>query len=129
MKIIRSDAIPEPAGHYSPIVEHGGLLYVSGQLPIDARDRSTPDGIEAQTLLVLDNLDLLLREAGSSRDRVLQVRIYIADIELWGAVNATYAEWFGDHRPARCIVPTKALHFGCLLELEATAVAAAAAEG
>ncbi|MFK7740625.1 MAG: RidA family protein [Planctomycetota bacterium] len=114
-------SIPEPAGHYSPVIGHNGTLYISGQLPIDPTSKAVPETIEAQTILALDNMDNLLQASGSRRDHVLQVRIYVSDIEHWDLINATYAEWFGNHKPARAIVPCGALHFGCLLEIEATA--------
>ena len=120
MKIIQNEQIPTPAGHYSPIVEHGGTLYISGQIPRRA-DGSIPEGITAQTQLVLEKLGSLLTAAGSSTDRVVQVRIYLPDIALWEEVNQLYADFFGSHKPARCVVPTTPLHYGCLIELEAVA--------
>ena len=124
MKIPTDPRIPSPAGHYSPVIEHGSTLYISGQLPMDPATKEVPDGVEAQTRRALDNLENLLLAAGSDRDHVLQVRIYVSDIDLWDAVNQTYAAWFGDHRPARAIIPCGGLHFGCLLELEAVAAVA-----
>ena len=124
MKIPADPRIPSPAGHYSPVIEHGSTLYISGQLPMDPATKEVPDGVEAQTRRALDNLENLLLAAGSDRDHVLQVRIYVSDIDLWDAVNQTYAAWFGDHRPARAIIPCGGLHFGCLLELEAVAAVA-----
>ena len=122
MRTIDDERIPTPGGHYSPILEHQGLLYVSGQLPMDPASKQVPDGIEAQTELALTNLEHLLIVAGSARNHVLQVRIYIANIDLWDAVNRTYAAFFGEHKPVRAIIPCGDLHFGCLLEIEATAV-------
>ena len=124
MKIPTHHSIPAPAGHYSPVIEHGGTLYVSGQLPMDPATKEVPAGAKAQTLRALENLENLLLAAGSDRAHVLQVRIYVHDIDLWGEANETYAAWFGEHRPARAIIPCGALHFGCLLELEATAAVA-----
>lgn len=121
MKIPKNPRIPTPAGHYSPVVEHNGLLFVSGQLPIDPATREVPQGAKAQTARALDNLENLLQAAGSDRRHVLQVRIFVSDIDLWDTINRAYAEWFGEHKPARAIVPCGALHFGCLLEVEATA--------
>ena len=66
-------------------------------------------------------MENLLLAAGSDRNHVLQVRIFVSDIDLWDRINTTYASWFGEHRPARAIIPCGELHFGCLLELEATA--------
>ena len=121
MKIPEDPRIPTPAGHYSPVVEHNGLLFVSGQLPMDPITKEVPEGVEAQTIRALDNMENLLHAAGSDRRHVLQVRVYVSDIDLWDTVNRAYAGWFGDHKPARAIVPCGALHFGCLLEIEATA--------
>jgi len=121
MHVPNDARIPNPAGHYSPIIEHNGLLFVSGQLPRDPNTLVVPATIEEQTTAALDNLENLLLAAGSDRKHVLQVRIYVSDIDLWEQINATYRTWFGDHKPARAIVPCGALHFGCLLEIEATA--------
>jgi len=121
MRVIDSDRMPPSNGHYSMVMEHQGLLYISGQLPRDPESKQVPDGIEAQVKLTLANLDLLLQESGSDRNHVLQVRVYISNVEYWGAVNEVYAEFFGDHKPARCIVPSRDLHFGCLVEIEALA--------
>jgi len=121
MKIVTNGHIPTPAGHYSPIVEHNGTLYISGQLPKQP-DGSIPEGIQAQTKAVLAKLDYLLSHAGSDRNHVLQVRIYIPDVMHWSVVNEVYAAFFDEHRPARCIVPSRELHYGCLIELEAVAV-------
>jgi 2-iminobutanoate/2-iminopropanoate deaminase len=68
-------------------------------------------------------VEAVLHAAGSSLDRVMQMTIYISDIELWGAVNRKYAEIMGDHRPARAIVPVKDLHFDTKIEIQAIALA------
>ena len=113
--------MPKSNGHYSHCVEHNGVLYIAGQLPIDPKTRKMPEGIVAQAHQALSNLQLILNEAGSSVNQVMQVRVYIPDVELWGAVNEVYAEYFVDHKPARCVVPSRDLHYGALIELEATA--------
>lgn len=121
MKIIDTPNMPKSNGHYSHCVEHNGILYIAGQLPFAPNTKNMAEGIEAQAHQVLSNLKLILTEAGSSLNQVMQVRIYIPDVELWGAVNAVYAEYFTDHKPARCVVPSRELHYGALIELEATA--------
>ena len=123
MRVIKSDKIPEPKGHYSPAIEHNGLLYLSGQLPVHPETGQVPDTIEDQVRQTLDNVNLLLTEAGSGKDHVLQMRLYISDISLWGRVNEVYASFFGSHKPVRAIIPVSPLHFGCLIEIEAIAVA------
>ena len=121
MRIIQDDSIPTPKGHYSPIVEHAGTLYVSGQLPVDPASGEVPLGLEAQAKLALENVERLLIAAGSDRSKLVQVRIYVVDVALWSEFNRIYAEFMGDHRPARIVVPSGPLHYGCLLEIEAIA--------
>lgn len=121
MKIIQTENMPKSNGHYSHCVEHNGVLYIAGQLPFDPKTREMAEGIVAQAHQVLSNLKLILTEAGSSLNQVMQVRIYIPDVELWGAVNEVYAEYFTEHKPVRCVVPSRDLHYGALIELEATA--------
>jgi 2-iminobutanoate/2-iminopropanoate deaminase len=113
---------PEPAGHYAQAIVHDGLVFVSGQLPIDPRTGEKRIGtIEEQTEQALANVAAILRAAGSDLDSVLKVTVYIADISLWGRVNAVYAQAFGDHRPARAVVPTRDLHYGFQIEVEVIA--------
>jgi 2-iminobutanoate/2-iminopropanoate deaminase len=124
MTSVQPDAMPRPAGHYSPGIAANGLLFVSGQLPMDPGSRTVVEGgIAAQTERALRNVELVLTAAGSSLDRVVQMTIYISDGELWGAVNETYARVLGDHRPARAVIPVSPLHYGALIEIQAIAIA------
>ena len=124
MKVIQPAGQPRPKGHYSPGIEHHGVIYVSGQLPmtLDTREPFTGD-IAEQTELALRNVEAVLKEAGSDLSRVMQMTIYVSDMELWGKVNETYARVMGDHRPARAIVPVTELHFGTKIEIQAIALA------
>ena len=122
MKTIQPADHPIPKGHYSPGVVHNGLIYVSGQLPMDLVTREPFTGsIEEQTELALRNVEAVLQEAGSDLNHVLQMTIYVSDMELWSAVNATYARVMGDHRPARAMIPVKDLHFDTKIEIAAIA--------
>lgn len=121
MKTIFTEHAPAPGGHYAQAIVHHGLIYVAGQLPIYPNGEKCLEDIEAQTELVLNNLEAILKAAGSSLDNVLKTTIYITDIELWGRVNAVYAAKFGQHRPARAVVPVPTLHYGFGIELEAIA--------
>ena len=121
MKILKTKNMPKSNGHYSQCIEHNGLLYFSGQLPIDPATKQIPQTIEAQTVQVLTNIETLLKEAGSSKSKVLQARIYVSNIDLWNEVDEQYKLFFGAHKPVRCIIPTRGLHFGCLIEIEVTA--------
>lgn len=121
MNIINSPNLPPANGHYSQCIEYNNTLYLSGQLPKNPVTREIPNSIEEQTDLVLSNIELILKEAGVTKEAVIQVRLYVADISLWDKVNQRYSVFFGDHKPVRSIIPVKELHFGCLLEIEVMA--------
>jgi len=122
MKVIQPSDQPQPKGHYSPGIEHNGLVYVSGQLPMTLDTREPFAGeIGEQTELALRNVEAVLKAAGSDLQHVLQMTIYVSDIELWGKVNEVCARIMGDHRPARAIVPVKDLHFDTKIEIQAIA--------
>jgi len=122
MKVIQPQSQPRPKGHYSPGIVHDGLVYVSGQLPMDLVTREPFAGaIEQQAELALRNVEAVLHAAGSDLQHVIQMTIYVSDIELWGKVNEVYARIMADHRPARAIVPVKDLHFDTKIEIQAIA--------
>ena len=122
LKSIFTPNAPTPAGHYSQATVYHGIVYVAGQLAIDPRTGEKKLGsIEEQTEQTLSNISEILKAANSDLSRVLKMTIYISDISLWGAVNAVYAKVMGEHRPARAVVPTKQLHNGFLIEVEAIA--------
>ncbi len=109
-------------GHYSPGVWVGNILYISGQLPMDPiTGKLAEGGVEAQTRQALSNVERVLIAAGLKRTDVALCRVYIPDVALWDAVNEVYAAFFGEHKPARVIVPTRELHHGALVEIEAMA--------
>jgi len=89
-------------------------------MSLDTREPFT-GSIEEQTELALRNVEHVLKAAGSDLDHVLQMTIYVSDMELWGRVNETYARVMGDHRPARAMIPVKELHFGTQIEIQAIA--------
>ena len=122
MQAIQTRNAPVAAGHYSQAIVHNGVVYVAGQLPIDpnSSDR-TVGSIEEQTERTLRNIEAILIAAGSALDQVLQMTIYISDIELWGGVNVAYARVMGAHKPARAVVPVKDLHYGYQIEIQAIA--------
>ena len=122
MREISTQNAPEPSGHYSQAIVHDNIIYVSGQLPIEPETGEKRTGsIEEQTEQALKNLAGILKAAGSDLSQVLRVTIYISDIELWGRVNDVYARFFGEHRPARAVVPAGNLHHGFQIEIEAMA--------
>ncbi len=122
MKIIETSEAAKPLGHYSQAVVHDGIVYVSGQLPIDPNNTDHfLETVEEQTMQTLKNLKAVLIASGSDIDLVLKTTVYISDISIWAQVNHVYAEFFGNHKPARAAVPTKNLPKGYLVEIEAIA--------
>ena len=115
--------MPDPKGHYSPALAHQGLIFVSGQLPMNHATGEVETGaIEAQTELALRNVEAILHAADSDLNHVLQFTIYVSEMDDWDKVNETYARILGEHKPARAIVPVKDLHFGTKIEIQAIAV-------
>jgi 2-iminobutanoate/2-iminopropanoate deaminase len=122
IKRINTPNAPKPAGHYSQATVCNGLVFVAGQLSIDPATGAHKTGaIEEQTELALSNVLAILEAAGSDWSRVLKMTVYVADINLWDAVNKVYSRMLGEHRPARAIIPTGALHHGFLIEVDAVA--------
>ncbi len=122
MKKIFTPNAPKPAGHYSQAMVHDNAVYVSGQLPIDpVTGEMRLSSIEEQTEQALKNVAEILKAGGSDIDRVIKTTVYISDIQLWDRVNDVYSKFFGEHRPARAVVPTRNLHHGSNIEIEAIA--------
>ena len=122
IKRINTPNAPQPAGHYSQATVYNGLVFVAGQLSIDpATGEYITGSIEEQTELALKNVHAILQAAGSDWNRVLKMTLYVADINLWAQVNKVYSTILGENRPARAIIPTGALHYGFLIEIDAVA--------
>ena len=113
---------PKPVAPYSHVVEAGGFLFVTGQLATDPEDDllPMPDGIEAQTRKVMDNLRRALAGAAAGFDRVVFVRIYLTDFERdYAAVNAIYQSYFdADKLPGRTTVGVTHLARGGIVEID-----------
>ncbi len=123
MQFVSTDQAPQPRGHYSQAVVHDGLVFTAGQLPFDpVTGTLAGTSIEEQTLQALKNIKSVLRAAGADLDDVLKVTVFVSDIDLWGGVNDVYTTFFGDHKPARSVVPTRDLHNEVKIEIEAVAV-------
>ena len=120
---VRTSKAPDPVGPYSQAIRSEGLLFLSGQIPLDPSSGSPVDGeIEAQTRQVLDNLRAVLEAGDSSLDRVLKTTVYLVDLSLFPRVNAVYAEYFAsDPTPARATVQVAALPLGVQVEIDAIA--------
>jgi reactive intermediate/imine deaminase len=123
MKAVQPQSLAQPGGHYSHAVVANGFVFVSGQLPITPDGRKLVDApFEQQAEQVLANVQAALEAAGSSVRQLVQVRVYVDDMANWPAFNAVYAQWAGNAKPARAVVPTGPLHFGLKVEVEAVGV-------
>ncbi|MBR5850715.1 MAG: RidA family protein [Alistipes sp.] len=122
-KIIASPLAPKAVGPYSQAVEAGGMLYVSGQLPVDGATGTMPEGIEAQTHQSLKNLGHILREAGLDYANVVKTTVLLDSIADFAAMNAIYATYFTSEMPARVCYEVAKLPMGALVEIDAVAVA------
>ena len=110
---------PPIAGAYSPAVRAGDWLVLAGQVGLDpAGGGIVPGGVEAQARQVLANVTAVLRDCGAALTDVAKTTVFVTDIAQFAAVNAVYAEAFGEHRPARSTVQVAALPGGAEVEIE-----------
>lgn len=125
MKAIHTPGAPEPVGPYSQAVLYGGMLFVSGQIPLDPATNALVEGeIEAQTERALANLGAVLKAAGSSFDRVFRTTVYLVDLKLFPRMNSVYARYFcREPQPARSTIQAAALPLGAQVEIDAIAAA------
>ena len=97
--------VPKPRGPYSPVVRAGDFLFVAGQGPIDpTTDKMSNGDIQHETRIVLNNIKTILEGAGASMKDVVRVGVFIADGSEFAKMNEVYAEFFGEHKPARTTV-------------------------
>lgn len=111
----------KPRGHYSPGVISNGTLYISGQTSADPATGFPPKGIEEEAWMALNKLESVLKSANCPKEKVVMCKIYLSSMEYWDDVNKVYSEFFGEHRPARIVLPVGELNNGCNVELEAIA--------
>ena len=123
MQSVHSENAPAPVGPYSQAVAHAGLVFASGQIPLDPRTgKLVPGEIEAQTEQVIANLAAVLEAAGSGLARVVKTTVYVTDLALFARINAVYARHFsGPVPPARATVQVAALPLGAAVEIDAIA--------
>ena len=120
-KTIATADAPKAIGPYSQAIELNGTLYVSGQLPVNPATGEMPEGIEAQTRQSLANIDAILKEAGLCFNDVAKTTVLLSDINNFSAMNAVYAEFFPESKPARACYQVAAIPKGALVEIEAVA--------
>ena len=121
--LVNAPEAPAAIGPYSHAAEVGGLLFCSGQVPLDPGSMTLVEGgIEAQTRQVLANLEAVLASRQSGFSQVVKTTIFLADMADFPVVNEIYGDAFGDHKPARATVQVAGLPLGALVEIECVAV-------
>lgn len=120
-KVISSPLAPAAIGPYSQATEAAGLVFVSGQLPIDAATGDMPEGIEAQARQSLLNIQHILEAAGLTMSHIVKTTVYLQDMSLFAGMNNVYATFFEGDYPARAAFAVKALPKDALVEIECIA--------
>lgn len=123
MEIIQTPNAPAAIGPYSQAIKSNGLIFTSGQIAITPNGELIDRDIKRQTRQVLTNLQNILAEAGSSLNDVIKVTIFLEDMNDFGVVNVIYAEYFGEHKPARSTVAVKTLPKNVMVEMDVIATA------
>jgi 2-iminobutanoate/2-iminopropanoate deaminase len=122
-EVIVTDRAPKAVGAYAQAVRANGMLFLSGQIPLDPASGEMITGdVEAQTRRVLDNLRGVLESAGSSLEKVVKATIYLTDMNDFAVVNKTYAEYFPAAKPARATVAVAGLPRGSKVEIDMIAL-------
>lgn len=121
LEVVSTEAAPAAIGPYSQAIKFGGLVFTSGQIPLDASGVLVPGGIEEQAHQVFRNLQAVLEEAGASLSSVVKATVFMKDMNDFVTVNGIYASYFGDHKPARSAVEVARLPKDVLVEIEVIA--------
>ena len=124
MKLIKTNKAPSAIGPYSQAVVANGMVFTSGQIALkaDGDDAILSQDVIAQSKQVLQNLDEVLKESGSSMSKVVKTTIFLASMDDFAVVNGIYEEAFGTHKPARATVAVKTLPKNALVEIDAVAL-------
>lgn len=120
--IVQTSKAPAAVGPYAQGVAAAGLVFCSGQLPIDPASGTVPDGVEAQTRQSLANLGAVLEAGGATLASVVKTTVFLKDMNQFAAMNAVYATFFPDGPPARSTVEVARLPRDVLVEVEAIAL-------
>lgn len=122
MDFISTDKAPAAIGPYSQGICVNGMIFTSGQIPLSPDGKLVNGDISVQTTQVLSNLSAVLQEGGSSLAKVVKTTIFLANMEDFAQVNAVYASFFAEHKPARSTIAVKSLPLGASIEIEAIAL-------
>ena len=123
-QVVSTNTAPAAIGPYSQAIIANGLLFLSGQIPIEPETGNVPDGIEAQTQQVLKNMSAILASENLSTENVVKTTIFLKNMDDFATVNAIYATYFPVNPPARSTVQIARLPKDVLIEIEAIATCA-----
>lgn len=121
-KVICSEKAPGAIGPYSQAIEANGMVFVSGQLPIDGATGNMEASIEEQARQSLENIKHILEEAGLTMGSIVKTTVFLQDMSFFAGMNSIYATYFDGAFPARSAVAVKELPKGALVEIECIAV-------
>jgi len=122
MKVVSTNKAPQAIGPYSQAIIANGMVFTSGQITLNSNGEIVADDVEGQTKQVLTNLNEVLKEAGSSLDKVIKTTIFLSDMDDFKAVNEVYASFFNEHKPARSTVAVKTLPLNVKVEIDCIAM-------
>ena len=123
MKAIATQNAPAAIGPYSQAIEANGMVFLSGQLPVDpATGEFAPGGVAEQTAQCFENIKSILAEAGLTTANIVKTTVFLADMSLFAEMNGVYATYFEGDFPTRSAFAVKALPKGALVEIESIAV-------
>jgi 2-iminobutanoate/2-iminopropanoate deaminase len=122
-EVVSTDKAPGAIGPYSQAIKANGMVFCSGQIPIDpATGNFVSDDISEQTVQVFKNLQAVLEAAGSGFDRVVKTTVFLADMNDFAAMNEVYGQYFTDNKPARATVQAARLPRDAKVEIECIAL-------
>ncbi|WP_277640687.1 RidA family protein [Wolinella succinogenes] len=122
MKFISTDQAPAAIGPYSQAIVVNDMIFTSGQIALRPEGSMEEGDVEAQTRQVLTNLKGVLESEGSTLSKVIKTTVFLAHMEDFAKMNGVYAEFFGEHKPARSTVAVKTLPRNALVEIECIAL-------
>ncbi|EJD54364.1 translation initiation inhibitor [Auricularia subglabra TFB-10046 SS5] len=125
LHVVVSPDAPAAIGPYSQAIKANGFVFLSGCIPLDpATKEIVPGDVTAQTKQALANLKAVVEASGSSVNKIVKTTVFVKDMNDFGTINGIYAEFFGEHKPARSLVEVARLPKDVLFEIEAVALAA-----
>jgi len=120
MKIIKTSNAPAAIGPYSQGMEHNDLVFTSGQIPLNPNTGKLVEGdFKKEVVQVLDNIDAVLKEGGSSLDKAIKLTVFVTDLRKFSELNEVFESVFGENPPARSALQVSALPLGVRVEIEA----------